>query len=135
MTFRLNTRSYLFALLFTFAIVAVACGGGGDDEASPTATPVSGGETQVANLTGSAATGEQLFGSEGCSACHRTNSDRLVGPGLAGISDRGDDDYIRESLTDPAAVLVEGYPNVMTRFDHLSDQELEDLVAYLNTLD
>ena len=81
------------------------------------------------------ANGESKFKGLGCSACHKTDSGKLVGPGLAGISAMGDD-YIRTSIIDPAAVVAEGFSDLMPKTfgDMLKDSELDDLVAYLNTL-
>lgn len=75
-----------------------------------------------------------MFTGLGCSGCHKTDSSKLVGPGLAGIGSKGED-YIRESITDPAAVLVDGFANLMpTSFASLKTSDLNDLVAYLQTL-
>jgi hypothetical protein len=58
----------------------------------------------------------------------------LVGPGLAGVGSKGDD-FIRQSIIDPAAVLAEGYANLMpTTFADMKESDLEDLVGYLKTL-
>jgi len=84
----------------------------------------------------SPADGETIF-AENCVACHSTGADQIVGPGLAGIADRtASDDYIRESIVDPGAFVVEGFQNIMpsTIGDSLSSGDLDDLVAYLGTL-
>lgn len=78
--------------------------------------------------------GKSKFKGLGCSGCHKTDSGKLVGPGLAGIGAKGDD-YIRTSIVDPAAEIVDGYNNLMpTSFASLKSSELDDLVAYLKTL-
>ena len=71
-----------------------------------------------------------------CASCHSTGSDAIVGPGLSGVSTRGDDAYLRESIVDPGAVVVEGFPNVMPLgFDAtLSSEEIDELIAYLKSL-
>ncbi len=81
------------------------------------------------------ANGESKFKGLGCSACHKTDSGKLVGPGLGGISAKGDD-YIRTSIIDPAAVIADGFNDLMPKTfgDMLKDSEMDDLVAYLNTL-
>ena len=80
------------------------------------------------------ANGETKFTGLGCSGCHQTSSDKLVGPGLAGVGSKGDD-FIRQSIIDPAAVLAEGYANLMpTTFADMKESDLEDLVGYLKTL-
>ncbi len=128
---------FRLAAVTAAVLVAVACGGGDDSPTSdPTATAVdsTSGNQQVA-ARGDAESGRKLFTREGCSACHRINSDRLVGPGLAGIDKRGDDAYIRKSITQPGADVVEGFNNVMAEFSNLSDEQVDDLVAYLKTLE
>lgn len=49
----------------------------------------------------------------------------------AGPADRA---YIARSVRDPAAEKVDGYNGVMPAYD-LTDDEIDDLVAYLETLD
>ena len=78
--------------------------------------------------------GQSKFKGLGCAGCHTTGSDKLVGPGLAGISAKGDD-YIRESIVEPSAVVVDGYSDLMPKsFAGLKESDLEDLIGYLNTL-
>ena len=90
---------------------------------------------------GDADSGEGLYTGLGCTACHTLGSDTLVGPGFQGIYARAAtrtelsaDDYISESLTKPAAFLVDGFTNVMQVFDYLSDQEIADIIAFLKTV-
>lgn len=147
----LTTRAVVITLAGVIAATAAACGGGDDD--SPTATAT----TQAPTATTQAATptattssvagdpeeGEELFTSAGCSACHSTGSNQVVGPGLAGIGERAEtrvegltaDEYIAQSMRQPGAYVVQGFPPVMTSFDYLSDQEIADLTAYLKTLE
>ena len=92
---------------------------------------------------GDAAAGEKLFNSIliGCSGCHSTGDEKIVGPGLAGIYERAAtrtdldaDAYITESLRDPQAFVVPDFPGVMRTFDQLSDGDVNDLIAFLKTL-
>jgi cytochrome c oxidase subunit 2 len=88
--------------------------------------------------------GRQLFTSSGCSGCHATTPDNIVGPGLGGVAARAStrkpgmsaDDYIRESIVNPTAYTVEGFPPVMpANFGQvLSADEIDALIAYLKTL-
>ena len=103
----------------------------------PSTTTASGGSA------GDASNGESVFQGNGCSGCHSTGDNTIVGPGLKGLSARaGDmvaglsaDEYIAASITDPKAFIVEGMPDAMPdSFGSLSDSDVEDLVAYLNTL-
>jgi cytochrome c551/c552 len=66
----------------------------------------------------------------------------MVGPSLKDVSeDAGEDiegmsaeEYIRQSIVDPGAYLVEDFSNVMPPYNTLSDSDLNDLVAYLLSL-
>ena len=81
-----------------------------------------------------------------CTACHKTTSQKLIGPGLAGLynktrilkngeSVKADDNYIRESILNPGAKIVQGYSNQMTPFAGLlSEEELSGLIEYIKSL-
>lgn len=143
-------RSSLLLVAVAVAAIAVACGGGSNEPAATsisrstatqTATATTVPPTQTATpsgLIGDVARGERLFTSEACSACHSTGDNSIVGPGLKGVSfrasERGGDAYVIESIKDPSAVIVKGFNPVMPNFSRLDDQEVADLVAYLNTL-
>ena len=88
------------------------------------------------------AAGEQLFNDNGCSACHSTGADKRVGPGLKGIYERAAtrtsldaDAYIEESLRQPGAFFADDLPAVMPSFDRFNDDEIQNLIAYLKTLE
>lgn len=88
--------------------------------------------------------GKALFTAKGCATCHMGGSP--LGPGLAGVvgSTRkfqggatavADDDYLRESILNPQARLLEGYPPVMPTFQgQLSEENLMNLIAYIKSL-
>ena len=126
------------AMFTLFAVVACS-----DDTPSPfsTTTPVPAADSTAPDNPGDAvasgpdiANGQSKFSSLGCSGCHSTGTNRLVGPGLAGISARGDD-YIRESIVDPSAVITDRFPDIMPKpFATLEDSDIADLVAYLKSL-
>jgi hypothetical protein len=81
-----------------------------------------------------------------CATCHRVDSaDRLIGPGLLNVSEHathrpaGQDaeTYIRTSIVDPGAVVVETYPDMLMPRIYsqiFTEQEINDLVSYLLTL-
>ncbi|RME77375.1 MAG: hypothetical protein D6784_03785 [Chloroflexi bacterium] len=73
----------------------------------------------------------------GCVACHAVNGQGgAVGPDLTQVYNKGED-YIKESVLNPNAVIAEGFaPNIMPQNfgDRLSDQDLNDLVAYFKSL-
>ncbi len=45
-----------------------------------------------------------------------------------------DEDYIRRSITDPASQIVVGYPPVMPSYQNLTEDQLEELIAYIKSL-
>jgi NitT/TauT family transport system substrate-binding protein len=96
-----------------------------------------------AGMGGDPANGEVLFASLGCASCHAVDSDTvLVGPSLMGLSQEAGEavagltagDYVRQSIAEPGAYVVEGFSDIMPPFDTLSDSDLNDLIAYLLTL-
>jgi len=135
-------------------VVAAAEGtaGSGSPEAAiaQAATPAgeaAGASTEsgdYAGLTGDVSKGKQL--SAQCLACHSVDGSTIVGPtwkGLYGhevtLSDgskvTADSAYIAESIHDPNAKVVEGFPAVMPPFAYLSDQDIADIIAYIKSLD
>ncbi|MGE3728430.1 MAG: c-type cytochrome [Candidatus Sericytochromatia bacterium] len=99
--------------------------------------------------TGNAENGPAVFKAKGCSACHVVSSVEgavgQVGPKLDGLAERaktrvaGKDAmaYIRESIENPGAYVVEKYPAGLMPANlkqSMSDQEYNDLVAFLAKL-
>ena len=89
---------------------------------------------------GDAEAGKNLFVT--CSACHATDDNKVVGPGLGGVYARaGDrtaldaDAYIEQSIREPNAFVVDGFSPLMPSFDYLSESDVTNLIAYLKTLD
>jgi mono/diheme cytochrome c family protein len=93
------------------------------------------------------ATGKNLVESYGCTACHATDASRKVGPGWGGLYNSkvklsdgrtvlADKDYLAESIRDPDAKIVAGYPKgVMPSFDSmLKADQVDAMVAYLVSL-
>lgn len=116
-----------------------------DTALSPEASATSSSEsTSMTASIPSEIRGQDVFVNNGCSACHSTGSEDLVGPGLAGLLDRAEtrdagqtpDEYILASILDPGSYVVEGYANVMpTNFGtEISKDGIRDLIAYLATL-
>lgn len=103
-------------------------------------------ETQGAQAPGGdpAERGEQLAQQHGCIACHSLDGSRGVGPTWKGMYGRteiltdgtevtADWEYLRESIVDPSAKLVQGYAPVMAAYP-FSDDDLAALQAYFITL-
>ena len=97
----------------------------------------------------SIAKGEYLFETNQCVGCHQINPG---GPDLPGPTFAGgiygeqrefasgnqitvDDDYLRESILDPQARIVAGYPPVMPVLgNQLSEEDITSLIMYIKSL-
>lgn len=98
------------------------------------------GQKTVADL------GADLFKSKGCFSCHSVDGSALVGPSLKamwgrktefadGSSSKTDDNYIRDSLMNPMAKVVKGFPPIMPPYQgQLTEDEVTQLIEYLKTL-
>ncbi|HKB50280.1 MAG TPA: c-type cytochrome [Solirubrobacterales bacterium] len=81
--------------------------------------------------------GAQVFASNGCGGCHTlaaAESGGTVGPNLDEALPGQSAAMVKESIADPNAKIVKGYPaNVMPQnfAQTLTSKELEDLVQYL----
>ena len=76
-----------------------------------------------------------LFTSYACAGCHSLDGTRLVGPSLKGIGARADKGFLKQSMLEPNAVIATDFPAAMPSFaGMLSAQQIEDLLAYLQSL-
>lgn len=110
------------------AVVAATAGGGTTGASAQTPTEL----------------GKTLFAAKGCTACHAGNS--VLGPQLGGLSGKTvtfqdgtstvvDDAYLRESILNPQARLVQGFAPVMPTFQgQLSEENIMNLIAYIKSL-
>ncbi len=94
--------------------------------------------------------GERLFTELGCRSCHTTDGSPGACPTLAGVyrsevrlvdgtTLEADDAYLRESILNPDAKIVQGYTKgvmsaAVSRAQIEKDGNLDALVAYLKTL-
>jgi cytochrome c553 len=108
--------------------------------------------TTAPSTSGNAERGAQLFtrGKEEtppCSTCHYTVTGEYgfsIGPNLAGIGERAgarvvgiaEAEYLRQSILEPRRYIVSSDRDIMypDYSAHLSEQNIEDLIAYLLTL-
>ncbi len=77
-----------------------------------------------------------------CSSCHTLDGSRLTGPSFKGLWGKQekladgstvtvDENYVRESIVNPGAKIVDGYPNQMSAFPHLKQADIEGIIAFL----
>jgi cytochrome c oxidase subunit 2 len=90
--------------------------------------------------------GGLMYQKQGCAACHSVDGSRGIGPSWKGIFGKPeklsggasvvvDENYIRESITDPAAKIVDGYaPSMPTYQGKLNDRQLSGIIEYIKTL-
>lgn len=91
--------------------------------------------------------GEALVSRNGCNACHSVDGTSGIGPSFAGLwnSDRAlqngetvtaDENYIRESILESNAKVVEGYDPVMPSYQGIiNDRQIDDIIEYIKTLE
>jgi cytochrome c oxidase subunit 2 len=89
--------------------------------------------------------GKELFSEFDCASCHESGQ-RQRAPALGGLYGREvelesgekvlfDETYIRESVFDPAAKVVKGFPAAMPSFrGQISEEQLLALIAYIKSL-
>ena len=84
---------------------------------------------------GDPAAGKALFASNGCSGCHTfeaAGSTGAVGPNLDEALQGKDAEFVHQSIVEPNAEVAEGYnAGVMPSFQQLSEDQVNDLVAFL----
>lgn len=104
----------------------------------------------TANIPGSGTPVEQgkaLVETNACQSCHSLDGSDLIGPSFKGIWGREglmsdgttitvDENYIRESILDPGAKIVDGYQNQMASYQGLlDDDQIDAIIEYLKTLE
>lgn len=99
------------------------------------------------------AAGEQLYYetaagvNAGCRICHSLEKDeKIIGPSFYGIADRAGEripgmtaeEYLHQSIVDPNAFVVSGYPSgqMIQNFGTiLTEEQINDLIAFLMTME
>jgi cytochrome c oxidase subunit II len=87
--------------------------------------------------------GKKVAQTLGCIACHSIDGSKTVGPTWSGLYGKtevltdgssvvADDDYLKESITNPAVKIVDGYPPVMQSYA-LNEEQLDALVALIKS--
>lgn len=86
--------------------------------------------------------GRNLYANQGCAGCHSLDGSRLVGPSFKGLfghdaqTDKGtvtvDENYLRESILQPSAQIVAGYPPAMpNNYSTLTADQVDNLIAFI----
>jgi cytochrome c oxidase subunit 2 len=90
--------------------------------------------------------GQVVFGRSGCTACHGVEGNRIVGPPLNAVFGHevefadgskliADEQYIRESIMNPMAKIVKGYPGAMPTYaGRLNEEQMGAIVEYLRSM-
>ncbi|MCU0490393.1 MAG: cytochrome c [Chloroflexaceae bacterium] len=126
------------AVLFGIVVLS-ACGA---QPTSPAPAQSSGGAA-AALPVGDATRGKEVFETNGCTACHTTTDEKLVGPGLRGVL-AGQGEY-GSNLPNGKPITEEnvagwirtggtGKVGNMPSYPDLTPEQIGDLIAYLKTL-
>jgi cytochrome c oxidase subunit II len=87
--------------------------------------------------------GEKMYNQQGCATCHSLDGTPRTGPSFQGIFGKTeemsdgtmvlvDENYIRESILDPQAKIVKGYPPAMPTYQgKLSDKKIDGLIEFI----
>jgi mono/diheme cytochrome c family protein len=87
--------------------VAFGCGTSDDAESQPADAPAEMTAAPSPDMDAPlAGEGEALFASKGCQACHTLTDQRLIGPGLQGITERRDIEWFVAMTMNPDSMLA-----------------------------
>jgi len=90
--------------------------------------------------------GEILYRDKICFTCHSLDGSSGIGPTFKDLYGKrarftdgreyvADADYIRHSILEPAADIVEGYVNAMPSYQgQLSDEQIDDIIAFIQSV-
>ena len=87
--------------------------------------------------------GEKMYNQQGCAGCHSLDGSPKTGPTWKGVFGKNeamadgstvtvDENYLRQSILEPQAKLVQGFPPAMPTFKgKLSDKKIDALIAFI----
>lgn len=87
--------------------------------------------------------GEKMYNQQGCAGCHTLDGSPKTGPTWKGLFGKNeamsdgtsvtvDENYIRQSILEPQAKLVQGFPPAMPTFKgKLSDKKIDALITFI----
>ncbi len=89
--------------------------------------------------------GQEIAESFACTSCHSTTGEVVIGPSWLNLYGRTeplddgtevlvDEAYVRESILNPPAKMVEGFEDVMPTFSGISEEDIEDIIAFMASL-
>ena len=90
--------------------------------------------------------GRRLYVTKGCAGCHSVDGTAKTGPSFKGIwgqvqrfgnasPTKVDENYVRESIVNPSAKVVEGYADKMNSYQgQLTDAEIGHLIKFIQSL-
>ncbi|MBS1533053.1 MAG: cytochrome c [Bacteroidetes bacterium] len=160
-----NLRQLIPALLISGAAFLYACGGSGNDASSSADTTSNSAASTAASVDPAtksdskgvgkftsvqlgpiddamAEKGKAVFTAK-CSACHKATDQRVVGPGLKGVTQRRTPEWIMNQITNPAEMeqkdpvgkaLLAKYLTQMT-FQNVTDDETRQILEYFRQND
>lgn len=93
--------------------------------------------------------GQLLYTEKGCKTCHSLDGAKIVGPTFlklynregthdGGVKYTADENYIRESILDPNAKVVDGFPKpspMPPQAGLVTEDQIQALIAFMKTLD
>lgn len=147
-------RYGLYLSLGVFALVLSACAPKAQEQtSSPTSEPSAtteaksgspkGGVPEVDDPEGKK--GRIVFVQAGCNACHMNTAVGKDYPDLRGLYGSkvklqdgkevvADEAYLRESIVNPNKQIVAGYQANMTAYSYLSEEQINQLIAYIRAM-
>ncbi len=127
---------FCLALSLSFSLASYA------QEAAPAADAAATEAAAPAEGAGDPVKGKELFNSL-CAACHKLDS-KSTGPALRGVAEKHDREWLYKWVKNSSEMIKSGDPvavklfadnnnQVMTAFPQLSNQDIDDIMAYTST--